>query len=175
MFSEQRLNMLIVHEIETHVLTAENGNLQPYKIFGRGLAGYLETQEGLAVRNQSILCDKDMEKNYWPALSVLAVNEAFNMSFRGVFDFVCSMGFSVDRAFRVAVKVKRGLEDTAIKGAFTKDYLYFKGFKAVKEFESTGGDVKDLYIGKFNLKDLDVVKGIPNLVKAKYLPEWMNG
>ncbi|MFA6527950.1 MAG: tyrosine/phenylalanine carboxypeptidase domain-containing protein, partial [Candidatus Gracilibacteria bacterium] len=75
----------------------------------------------------------------------------------------------------VAVKVKRGFEDTSLKGAFTKDYLYFKGFKAVKEFESTGGDVRDLYVGKFNLRDLDVVKKIPNLVKARYLPEWMTG
>ena len=173
MFSEYRLKMLVVHEIETHILTAENGNIQPYRIFGRGLAGYLETQEGLAIRNQTLLCEKDMEKNYWPALSVLAVSEAFNKSFREVVEFVCDNGFSFDRAFRVAVKVKRGFEDTSIKGAFTKDYLYFKGFKAVKDFESVGGDVKDLYVGKFNLKDLDTVKKIPNLVKAKYLPEWM--
>lgn len=192
MFSDYRIKMLVVHEIETHVLTAENGNLQPYKIFGRGLAGYLETQEGLAVRNQTMLGDKDMEfcirktayskaqgflalmeRNYWPALSVLAVSEAFNKSFREVVDFVCNLGFSFDRAFRVAVKVKRGLEDTSLKGAFTKDYLYFKGFEAVKEFESKGGDIKDLYIGKFNLKDLELIRKVPNLVKAKYLPEWM--
>ncbi|MFA6528865.1 MAG: tyrosine/phenylalanine carboxypeptidase domain-containing protein, partial [Candidatus Gracilibacteria bacterium] len=87
MFSEYRLKMLVVHEIETHILTAENGNLQPYRIFGRGLAGYLETQEGIAIRNQVMFCEKDMEKNYWPALSVLVISEAFNRSFRGVVEF----------------------------------------------------------------------------------------
>ncbi len=173
MFSETRIKMLIAHEIETHILTAENGATQPYKIFNRGLAGYLETQEGLAVRNQMLVTDHDVEKNYWAALSVLAVDAAHDKSFREVSEMVKDLGFSEGRAFQVALKVKRGLEDTSFKGAFTKDFVYFKGFHDIKKFESEGGDVKDLYTGKFHLRDLDLVKEVPNLAPAKLIPKWL--
>jgi hypothetical protein len=53
-FSEDRLKGTIAHEIETHAFTAMNGALQPYKIFQRGLADYLTTEEGLAVYNQEM-------------------------------------------------------------------------------------------------------------------------
>jgi len=173
MFSEVRLKMLIAHEIETHILTAENGENQPYKVFNRGLAGYLETQEGLAVRNQMLVTDHDVEKNYWSALSVLAVSVAYEKSFYEVFEMVRDLGFSETRAFQVALKVKRGLEDTKLRGVFTKDFIYFKGFNAIKKFESEGGNIKDLYIGKFNLRDLDLVKSVPNLAPPKLLPKWL--
>lgn len=172
-FSKQRLKMLVAHEIETHVITAENGSRQPYKIFNYGLAGYLETQEGLAVRNQMLMAEHDTEKNYWPALSVLVVNAGFEKSFAELVEMVQDLGFSFDRAFRIAVKVKRGLEDTSSKGAFTKDYIYFKGYVDLKEFESTERSVKDLYYGKFNARDYDLVMKVPNLVDPKFLPEWI--
>ncbi len=173
LFSETRIKMLIAHEIETHILTAENGSRQPYKIFNRGLAGYLETQEGLAVRNQMLATEYDVEKNYWAALSVLAVDYALGHSFREVFDYVKDLGFSEERAFQVAVKVKRGLEDTSFSGVFTKDFIYFKGFHDIKQFESEGGDVKDLYLGKFNLVDIELVRKVSGLKEAKYVPEWL--
>ncbi|MBU1018602.1 MAG: tyrosine/phenylalanine carboxypeptidase domain-containing protein [Patescibacteria group bacterium] len=172
-FTEERLKMLVAHEIETHILTAENGKQQPYKIFNYGLAGYLETQEGLAVRNQMLVSDKDVEKNYWPALSVVIVDAGFEKSFAELVEIGQDMGFSFERAFRVAVKVKRGMEDTSAKGAFTKDYVYFKGYQDILEFESKNGNIRDLYVGKLNLRDLELIKQIPNLVEPKILPEWM--
>ena len=50
-FTKQNVQDLIVHEIETHILTAVNGQEQIYTLFNRGFAGYLKTQEGLAVYN----------------------------------------------------------------------------------------------------------------------------
>ncbi|HAU39631.1 MAG: ketopantoate hydroxymethyltransferase [Candidatus Peregrinibacteria bacterium GW2011_GWF2_43_17] len=154
MFSEKRMKMLIAHEIETHVLTAENGKKQPYKILQNGMAGYLKTQEGLAIRNQMQLG----EKTYWPALSVLAIDTALHGSFSDVVALIESYGCDLERAFKIAVKVKRGIEDTSLPGAFTKDSLYFKGYLEIKAFEEAGGDINDLYFGKFDLKDLDLVK-----------------
>ncbi|MDD3862112.1 MAG: DUF1704 domain-containing protein, partial [Candidatus Gracilibacteria bacterium] len=50
-FSKNRIKSLIIHEIETHIITAENGKTQPYEIFNKGLANYLIVQEGLAMYN----------------------------------------------------------------------------------------------------------------------------
>jgi len=40
---------LLHHEVGTHLVTQVNGAAQPIKVLGSGLAGYDETQEGLAV------------------------------------------------------------------------------------------------------------------------------
>ena len=40
---------LLHHEVGTHLVTHVNGTHQPIKVLGVGLAGYDETQEGLAV------------------------------------------------------------------------------------------------------------------------------
>ena len=44
-----RAQALLHHEVGTHLVTQANGSHQPIKVLGVGLAGYDETQEGLAV------------------------------------------------------------------------------------------------------------------------------
>ena len=44
-----RAEALLHHEVGTHLVTQANGSHQPVKVLGVGLAGYDETQEGLAV------------------------------------------------------------------------------------------------------------------------------
>src|SRR5699024_272557 len=44
-----RANALLQHEVGTHLVTQVNGSAQPIQVLGTGLAGYDETQEGLAV------------------------------------------------------------------------------------------------------------------------------
>lgn len=80
----------------------------------------------------------------------------------------------LERSFQTALRVKRGLEDTGQKGAFTKETVYFSGYLQIQNFVSEGGDLKDLYIGKFNLKDLQKVKSLPHLEKPFYLPKFFN-
>jgi uncharacterized protein (TIGR02421 family) len=46
---QRRAMALIHHEVGTHLVTQVNGMAQPVKVLGTGLAGYDETQEGLAV------------------------------------------------------------------------------------------------------------------------------
>ena len=46
---KSRLAGLLAHEVGTHILTYVNGSLQHLKLLGSGLAGYEETQEGLAL------------------------------------------------------------------------------------------------------------------------------
>jgi len=173
MFTESRIENLIIHEIETHILTAENGKAQPFELFNRGLANYLETQEGLAIYN--ILTQKHEEaKNLYLSLSlVVAVDMAMKYSFVEIFEKMLDYKIPPERAWRTAVKVKRGLENTGEPGGFTKDFLYYKGYKQIKEFVSKGGKIKDLYRGKFNADDVENVLKVPGITESKYLPKWL--
>ncbi len=172
-FDEDRIRMLIAHEIETHILTAENGKQQNYGLFNRGWANYLETQEGLAIWNQEQVLPHDVEKNYRSATLVFVIDFARKHSFSETFDYCRKLGMKVDRAFQTTLKVKRGMEDTSQAGAFTKDMVYFVGYLAVKDFVAAGGDLKDMYYGKYNLKDLENIKQVPYLQKPAVLPHFL--
>lgn len=173
LFSEDRIKRLIVHEIETHILTAENGKNQPFEIFNRGLANYLITQEGLAVYNVSKQIDTSVKYNYKSLALVIATAFALENSFVKTFEKMLSYGIHIEEAFRITLKVKRGLCDTSRSGAFTKDIIYYKGFKEVENFVNQGGNLKDLYIGKLNIKDLPLVKEIDGVVGPKFIPRWL--
>ena len=172
-FSEERLKGNIAHEIETHVFTAMNGSLQPYKIFQRGIADYLMTEEGLAVYNQEKVETEETEKKYWPASSVIGIYTALHGSFADTYATLIKYNFEIDRAWKVALKAKRGLKDTSKPGAFTKDCVYFKGYRMIKDFVDKGGDIRDLYYGKINLNDLDLVKKVKGLKAPVYLPGYL--
>lgn len=172
-FSKERLEALVVHEIETHIITAENGKMQPYEIFNRGLANYLETQEGLAMYNVEQQRGEIFIQNSKALAHVIAIYESTKHSFAEVYETLIGLGISKEQAFRSTVKAKRGMADTSRPGSFTKDYIYFKGYFSVKEFVNNGGDIKDLYIGKLHLKDLDKVKQIPGITAPKILPTWL--
>ncbi|MBT3865130.1 DUF1704 domain-containing protein [Candidatus Peregrinibacteria bacterium] len=172
-FSEPRLKNLIVHEIETHILTAENGKNQPFELFNRGLADYLITQEGLAIYNVTKQVNDTINDSYKTIALIIAIETAMYSSFVEVFEKVLSYGIPIDDAFRVALKVKRGLGDTSKPGAFTKDLIYYKGYKEIVEYVENGGRIKDLYIGKLNHNDVETARKINGLVEPKYLPKWL--
>lgn len=172
-FSEDRLKGTIAHEVETHAFTAMNGALQPYRIFQRGLADYLTTEEGLAVYNQERTESSETIKKFWPASSVLGIHEAMKGSFTDVYKRIVELGFGAERAWRVALKSKRGMGDTSKPGAFTKDFVYYKGYKMVKDFVAKGGDLRDLYYGKINLEDMETVKKVKGLKSPLYLPAYL--
>lgn len=172
-FSAHRLKALVVHEIETHILTAENGKHQPYKLFNRGFADYLSTQEGLALYNVRMQgLETEFDRMYKASL-IRATQLAFQASFAELFIRLLDMGLPQTRAFRICLKLKRGLADTSKPGAFTKDHIYFVGEKQVEQFVQDGGDIKDLYIGKFNLQNLEYIKKIPGVKHASLLPKWL--
>jgi len=172
-FSEKRIQSLIVHEIETHILTAENEQDKAYEIFNRGLADYLITQEGLAVYNVTTQSKTTIRGSYKALALMIATKTAMNGSFVETFEKVLSYGIPIDHALRIALKTKRGISDTSMKGSFTKDTIYYKGFKEVSKYVEEGGKIADLYIGKINIHDLSTVKEITGLTEPKYLPGWL--
>ena len=173
-FSEERLRMVVAHEIETHILTAENGKQQGYGLFNRGFGNFLETQEGLAIWNQEQISTVDNEKNYRSAALIFVVEYARKHGFAETYDYCLKLSMTPDRALQTTLKVKRGLGDTSQAGVFTKDALYFSGYLQVQNFVVNGGNLKDLYYGKYNLDDLELIKKIPDLKEPMILPHFLS-
>lgn len=169
-FTKNRLDALLVHEIGTHVFRFENGKRQQFRLFERGTAGYLETEEGLAVYNQNQLGLNLGEKFLTPALLVVAIFLAKKMGFRELFEILQqTYSLSDEGAWKLCVKAKRGTADQSKPGAFTKDLAYFKGERAVEKFLESGGEIRDLYVGKIAIADLKLLKDFDGMVKPKWV------
>lgn len=171
-FSEERVKALIIHEIETHLLTAENGHRQKYKLFNYGFANYLATQEGLAMHNVLSNSDLKSEEGHKEKLTE-SIHLSQTMSFAELFNDLRNKNLTQKSALDICIRVKRGMTDTSQGGAFTKDYSYYSGKKIIRNFLDQGGDLRDLYHGKYNLSDLPVIKTISLFQIPPLLPKWL--
>ncbi|MBI3332366.1 DUF1704 domain-containing protein [Candidatus Peregrinibacteria bacterium] len=173
-FTQARLEALIAHEIETHALTQVNGDHQPFELLHIGTANYMDTQEGLAIYNQNAVLSPHHDKRYDPAKNVLAVAYALDHSFADVRRYLEEgLSYAPDAALMRAIRLKRGMGDTSEPGAFTRDIVYFRGFRAVERFAEEGGDLKRLYVGKVAVEDLPLIEQIPGLKQPLVLPEFL--
>jgi uncharacterized protein (TIGR02421 family) len=169
-FSENYVRRLVIHEIGTHVLRAENGKEQPFMIFFHGFPNYLSTEEGLAVVNEERfgLLNNENLKNY--AARAIAVQMAMTKSFSEIYNYLLQF-FKPATAFRLATRAKRGIADTSKPGGCSKDYVYIEGYLKVKEYLENGGSINQLYAGKIGVEHLEHLDSVPNLSKPKYLPK----
>ena len=175
-FSREHIDSLIAHEIETHVITSENGSHQPFELFRRGFAHYLDTQEGLAIYNQNRILSPHHEKRFGPPRSVLAVAYVLEHSFAETRKYLTEeLGYDPEKALTKTIDCKRGLADTSEPGGFTKGLVYFRGLRAIEAFVADGGDLRKLYVGKVALEDIDLVPKIAGVRDAILLPEWLRG
>lgn len=150
---------MIVHEIGTHLVRAYNGSQLPYKIFQTGTPGYILTEEGLAMYNERTIIDKHDEKFYWPARNLLGVSYALEHNFYDTFQYILALGYTKHQAFKLATRFKRGIGDTSVPGAYTKDIVYFLGERLIRNFiEKQNGDIQDLYLGKIGIDDIENIK-----------------
>ncbi len=161
----------LAHEVETHVYRYANGQKQPYKIFGEGLAGYLATEEGLAIYNKERIYHNP-RKFVTRCLKVLAVNTALVKSFQDTYEMLRKLRVLPKTAFNITYRAKRGLSDTSRPGEFTREALYLKGYLEVVEYIDNGFSLEKLYIGKVGISN------IPELQKLgakppQYLPSYL--
>ncbi len=130
--SRFKLKKSIVHEVGTHVLRSVNGFNTNFPALGNAnLPSYLDIEEGLATWNESdmgVLTEVGLKKK---AALVYAIKNGEQMSFRELYN--CLLGILPRySAFDTVYRVKRGLADTAKPGIYTKDIVYFRGFRKVK-------------------------------------------
>jgi hypothetical protein len=172
-----------VHEIGTHILRAENGKRQPFQMFVHGFPDYLSTEEGLAVINEERfgLLSNYMIKQY--AARTIAAKMSQTKSFREVYDYLVNF-LGPGEVFKIVLRAKRGIEDTSKPGGYPKDFVYLKGYLALRELIdkrkcADGSDdeafvdslVTSLYHGKIGIEHIDCLGDIPGLTTPKHLPK----
>ncbi|PIR52546.1 hypothetical protein COU76_05830 [Candidatus Peregrinibacteria bacterium CG10_big_fil_rev_8_21_14_0_10_49_10] len=173
-FEPLHIEALIAHEIETHILTAENGAHQAYMLFRNGCANYLDTQEGMAIYNQNRVYGPFHEKRYNPPRNLLGLAFGLEHSFAKTREYLEEeLGYDPEKALHQALAVKRGLRDTTEPGGFTKSVVYFRGFRAIEHFVASGGDLTLLYVGRIALEDLKLIGEMEDLEPPLLLPSFL--
>jgi len=155
-YREHDLLGMLYHEIGTHAIRRINYEQQPFykKKKSYGFKQYLPTEEGLATLH-SLLALKN-KCAYRPARSYMAASYAHEHTFAETFAYLEPWVDDPEKRWRITLRQKRGVIDTSMPGSFTKDLVYFKGFRQVAEwFPQPLERVNDLYRGKIALEDID--------------------
>jgi len=157
LFSVEEIDRLVVHEVDVHALRILNGTKSGLGIFALGTAGYREAEEGTAVyfEQKTGHLYPWQEKMY--AGRCLAVHLGLSTGFGDVFDALLPY-FDVETAYYLAERTKRGLGDTSLPGALTKEFHYFTGPTKVESYVEGGGDLGLLWSGKIGFDDLPIVE-----------------
>jgi uncharacterized protein (TIGR02421 family) len=146
-----RTDALLHHEIGTHLVTYLNGTYQPIRVMASGLAGYEETQEGLAVLAEFLVGGLSPDRLRQLAGRVVAVHElASGGTFDAVHRGLVEVGFSPGSAFTTTMRAFRS-------GGLTKDAVYLRGLLELLRHLAGGGTLDLLWLGKFSLDDLPLV------------------
>lgn len=148
-----RVDGLLAHEVGTHILTYVNGSLQHLKLMASGLAGYEETQEGLALIAEAAVGGLTAGRLRQIAARVIAVSRllqgrSFAQTHRELTE---SFGYSPGGAFTIVMRVWRS-------GGLTKDAIYLRGLHDLVEYLSAGYELDCLWQGKMSLVDLPLTK-----------------
>ncbi len=169
----RRIDALIQHEIGTHMVTYYNAMTQPFRMLHAGLAGYDELQEGLAVLAEYICGGLSRPRLRLLAARVVAVRQMIEgASFVDVFrELDRFYDFGQKTAFTITLRVFRG-------GGLTKDAAYLRGLIALLKYFKEGGVIEPLFVGKFALKHLPIIKELMArkvLHKPPLLPYYLRG
>jgi uncharacterized protein (TIGR02421 family) len=166
-----RVPALIQHEVGTHLVTYVNGTYQPIRLMAAGLAGYEQTQEGLAVLAEHLVGGLTPFRLRQLAARVVAVHGMVaGRSFAEVHGELVAAGFSPSSAFTTAMRAFRS-------GGLTKDAIYLRGLVEILEHLAGGGDLDLLWLGKVALDDLPLIDDLHDrgvLTEPKLLPRYLH-
>ena len=148
-----RVDALVQHEVGTHIVTAVNGRAQPLRLLSSGVAGYEETQEGLAVLAEYVAGGLTAPRLATLAARVVAVSRLLaGARFTDTFaDLHERHGLSTGAAFRVTMRVHRS-------GGLTKDAIYLRGLDRMLRHLADGHSLDPLLVGKVPLEYVPMVQ-----------------
>jgi len=150
--ASRRAFALLQHEIGTHLITQVNGSRQPMTVLGTGLAGYDETQEGLAVLAEVAVGGLTPARLRTLAARVVVVHDMLHgASFTECHERLVEAGIPSGSAFTTVMRVFRS-------GGLTKDAIYLRGLVDLLAHLNGGGSLTTLYAGKFSLADLPLIE-----------------
>lgn len=112
-----------------------NGKLSQYAIFSRGTAGYIETEEGIAIYNQTRFITEKDRKYYSIYERYFFVQYALKYSYRRLVKKLAEFyEQDYEKVFHYMLRLKRGFKDPSKEGVFMKDVVYTNGYLAVSDF-----------------------------------------
>ncbi len=166
-----RVEALVHHEVGTHVLTHENGRVQPLGLLRVGLPGAEETQEGLAVLAEFLVGGLNAARLALLSARVVAVDRLLGGEpFPATFSYLHHRHrFPPGPAFRVVMRVYRA-------GGLTKDAIYLRGLERLLSHLATGGALDPLLVGKLDLLHVPVIEGLAGcglLAPVPLSPRWL--
>jgi uncharacterized protein (TIGR02421 family) len=169
--AEDRVDALLQHEIGTHIVTYVNGSCQPLRVLACGLAGYEETQEGLAVLAEHLIGRLTVRRLRQLAARVVAVHEMVDgRSFRAVHRHLVDVGFTATEAFSIVMRVYRS-------GGLTKDAVYLRGLTDLVAHIGAGQSIDVLWLGKMALAAAPLVEELHRrgaLVGPRLCPRYLD-
>lgn len=167
----QRAAALLHHEVGTHLVTHVNGQAQPVKVLGTGLAGYDETQEGLAVLGEVACGGLTPFRLRQLADRVLTVHRMVDgASFAQAYEALVDSGVPEASAFTTVMRIYRA-------GGTTKDAIYLRGVVDLLAHLADDGDLDLLWRGKFSLQDLPLIAELAErgaLAPPRLLPRYLD-
>ncbi len=173
-FSSHAIKRLLVHEIGTHVFRYTNGAAQKIHLLRLGLSGYMMTEEGMATYHEEKYNLRDLVAARRYALRVIAAQLSLTHSYFDVFTLIAKHT-TLDDAFDIASRAKRGFKDTSEYGSHIKDKVYFEGFKKISlHLQANPSDYVYLMGGKVSLDMLPLLQEINStnlFVPPHYTPE----
>jgi len=166
-----RATALIQHEVGTHLVTQVNGSHQPLQVLGTGLAGYDETQEGLAVLAEIASGELTATRLRQLAGRVVSVHRMLGgAGFRECWSALVDEGFHPGGAYTTVMRVFRS-------GGLTKDAIYLRGLLDLLAHLRRGGTLDALFLGKFSLVDLPLADDLEArgvLHPPVLIPRWFD-
>lgn len=147
-FSKLEMFRLPLHELGRHAECYVNGLQQPYRVMAVGVGGYEETDEGTAVELERTagLMDADVLKKYAArAAAVYMMNQ--DTARDEVKHALSEYEVQYSTVDRVVDRVYQG-------GGFSRDHIYFEGFREVQGYLGSDGSLSDLFIGKVPVEAL---------------------
>lgn len=167
----ERAQALLHHEVGTHLVTQANGTHQPIKVLGVGLAGYDETQEGLAVLAEIACGGLTAFRLRQLASRVVTVHRMIGgATFTEAHEALVADDFPAASAYTTVMRVFRS-------GGMTKDAIYLRGLVELLEHLGAGGTLDRLWLGKFSLRDLPLIGDLQDrglLRPPRVLPRYLH-
>lgn len=150
---------ILDHEIGTHLLRMMNDEAQPWHGDREryNLLNPWITEEGFATLNTYLSLPRKLL--YPQALRYFAVCRGSLIGFVELFHELKSHVSDNTRCFQLCCRIKRGMHDTSLPGAFNIDQAYFKGaVEILRQLDEV--DILRLYGGQLALQDLDKVHNV---------------
>lgn len=154
--SRSMVQSILDHEVGTHLLRMMNDESQPWHGDREhySLSNPWTTEEGFATLNTYLSLPRKLL--YPQALRYFAVCRGSEIGFVQLFRELQEHISDKTRCFQLCCRIKRGMFDTSLPGAFNIDQAYFKGaVEILRQLEDV--DFIKLYGGQLSLQDLDKV------------------